>query len=93
MYAVSSNHYSVDQQIEDAVSSLTEPERAAFVDAYPEWPNLVWSGSWIDAETSCVDPEFMSWVADWIEGNTTIFWENGEPWRMEDEDEVTEWDY
>jgi hypothetical protein len=66
-----------------------ERQARQFRDAFPEYAHLVWQdgGAWIDAEASKVDPEFMSWVADWIEANTPIFWEEGEPWLPEPDNE------
>lgn len=79
---VSSNHLSVDLQVKDAVESLGPRQKRGFDAAYPEWHTLVWSGSWVDAEASAVDPEYTSWIIDWIEANTNIMWEDGEPWLM-----------
>lgn len=88
MYAISSNHFSVDQQIADAVSSLTDDQRTAFDAEFPEWDTLKWSGSWVDTDASGVDVEYTCWVADWIEANTSIHWEEGEPWMREADDET-----
>ena len=97
MIPLSNNHFSVDNQIDSAVTYLThapELERQArqFRDAFPEYAHLVWGdhSAWIDAEASGVDPEFMSWVADWIERFTPIFWEEGEPWLPEPTDSINE---
>jgi hypothetical protein len=90
MIPLSNNHLSLDNQIDSAVTYLwhaPELTRQArqFRDAFPEYAHLVWqeASAWIDAEASKVDPEFMSWVADWIERFTPIFWEEGEPWLPE----------
>ena len=88
MYALSSNAFSVDDQIADAISHLSNhPDYAAsmdrFVSEFPEYNTLTWSGSWVDSEASNVDPEYMSWVADWLENNTPVYWEEGEPWMPE----------
>jgi hypothetical protein len=97
MIPLSSNHFSVDNQIDSTVTYLThapelEREARQFRDAFPEYAHIVWAehSSWIDAEASGVDPEFMSWVADWIEANTPIFWEEGEPWLPEPTDQSYE---
>lgn len=85
MGAISDNHFSLDEQIEDAIAYLTDEQYEAFRREFPEYDEgLIWSGSWVDTERSGVDPEFMSWVADWIESNTNIYWEDGEPW-LDDE--------
>lgn len=83
--ALSSNHFSVDDQIRDVVRWMERehPARyAALLKEFPEWPSLTWAGSWVDANASEVDPDFMSWVADWIESrsNVRVSWEDGEPW-------------
>lgn len=81
--SLSSNAFSTDDQIADALSYLSHkyPDLSnKFVEKFPEYNSLEWSGSWVDTEASGVDVEYMSWVADWIEDNTTIFWEEGEPW-------------
>jgi hypothetical protein len=90
MIPLSDNHFSVDNQIDSAVTYLTHaPELAAeaerFRAEFPEYAHLIWQegGAWISVKASGVDPEFMSWVADWIEANTPIFWEEGEPWLPE----------
>ena len=81
MGAISNNHFSLDQQIVDAVDIFSETEREKFNEAFPEWNSLTWSGSWVDTEASGVDVEYTSWVCDWIENNTDIYWEDGEPWK------------
>ena len=87
---VSNNHFSVDQQIADAVDALTTKEREEFDKEFPEWRDLKWAGSWVDTEAMGVDSEWSSWVADWIEENTGIYWEDGEPWLREDSDDEDE---
>lgn len=90
-----SNHYSTDDQLKDVVSWL-QRERpgkyAAFLVAFPEWNELVWEGSWLDAEASGVDAEYTSWAIDWIESHTTVIWDDGEPWSKslpsEDDDDT-----
>jgi hypothetical protein len=98
MISVSNNHSSVDQQIADAVGFLANSDHGPDMGAadqlrteFPEWDRLVWSGSWIDPEASNVDPEYMSWVADWIEAHSRITWSDGEPVIFEDGDETDEW--
>jgi len=84
--SLSSGHFSVDTQLADVVRALTDDQRAAFLAVFPEWPNLVWSLSWIDADASGVDVDYPSWAIDWIEENTSIVWEDGEPYRYSEED-------
>jgi len=92
MIAISSNGFSVDLQIDDAVTALTDAEAEAFLIAFPEYQSLRWEGAWIDPEASKVDVDFMNWVCDWIEANTDIFWEEGEPWRREESDNESAFD-
>jgi hypothetical protein len=87
----------VDVQIADVLSYLSdsddERDRAAaddFTRAFPEYNGLVWSGSWVDAEASGVDVEYMSWVAEWLDNNTRVSWAEGEPVIGEPGDEVDE---
>jgi hypothetical protein len=83
--ALSSGHFSADTQLADVVQSLTEDERARFDTQFPEWDQLQWDdhGSWIDTEASGVDVEYTSWAIDWIEDNTSIRWDDGEPYRFD----------
>lgn len=86
--ALSSNGYSFHDQIADALSWLSHafPEMSdKFVDEYPEYNRLEWTGAWVDHEASNVDPDYMSWVADWLENNTPIYWSEGEP-RVDNSD-------
>lgn len=78
--SISSNHFSVDQQLADAVGCLTDEQRAAFDAEFPEWANATWSMSHVDTDAMGLDPEWTSWIIDWIEANTDIYWEDGEPW-------------
>lgn len=94
---LSSNHFSVDDQTADVLSFLsnaTDPELRAlsdkFVEEFPEYNSLEWSGSWADAEASGVDVEYMNWVRDWIENNTPVYWEDGEPYLSDNGDDVSD---
>ena len=83
--ALSSGHFSHDDQIADVLSYLSGVEAFKatmdrFCEEFPEYNDLVWSGSWVDWEASGVDVEYMLWVCDWIESNTPVYWEDGEPW-------------
>jgi len=90
-FPLSSNHYSTDDQIADVVSFLSndadptysELMENSFLAEFPEYNSLEWSGSWVDTENSNVDLDYMSWVADWLENNTPVFWEEGEPFMAE----------
>ena len=91
MATISSNHYSVDGQLEDAASWLEHnlPDTfAAFLVAFPEWERRTMGelSSWFDTEAMGVDVEWSSWAIDWIEANSPVYWEEGEPWVDEDID-------
>lgn len=84
---ISSDHYSHDQQVMDALSYLESfypADYVAVVQALPELESVQWAGSWFDVEAMNVDPEFSSWAADAIEETGRVFWEEGEPWRVVD---------
>ncbi len=83
---VSDSHHGVDNQIRDAVSYLTDGQRVDFLRAFPEWPRLIEASdhptlSSFDTEAAELDPEYPSWVADWIEENTSMYWEEGDLWE------------
>lgn len=83
MRTISSNHYSVDDQAADAVAymSVAYPNTYSyFLKQFPEWDGTVWDGSSLDWEASGVDPDYISWVIEFIESHTEISWEEGEPW-------------
>lgn len=80
---ISSNQFSVDQQVEDAVDWLRiiNPARhAKLLAEFPEWESRVWAGAWFDTEAMGVDPNFTDWVIDEIEDSGEIWWEEGEPY-------------
>jgi hypothetical protein len=81
--AISSNHFSHDIQVKDAVSYMNKAAKEEFNAAFPEFDELIWEGSWVHAQKSGVDVEYMSWACDWIEAMTEIYWEDGEPWVNE----------
>lgn len=98
MIYLSSNHNSHDDQVADVVSHLSNSDEyrelmdGEFQEAFPQYNSLEWSGSWMDWEASGVDVEYMSWVTDWVEENTPVYWQDGEPVMDEDDDEVpAEW--
>jgi hypothetical protein len=86
MTAISSNHYSHDQQVQDALDYLQTnhlPQYEALVADFPEVTNIRYVGSWFDVEGMQVDPEWSSWVADAIETTGLVIWEEGEPWAVD----------
>jgi hypothetical protein len=93
MISLSSNHFSVDQQTDDVITHLrngNEAEQAHYRDfivKFPEYDSLIWCGSWMDPELNeGIDPDYMSWVIDWIEANTSVLWLNDEPVILEEGD-------
>lgn len=83
MCPISSNHFSHDEQVLDALNYL----RVRHVDAYctvrrdfPE--NIVFDGGWFNTEAMDVEPEWSSWLADAIEATGLVTWEDGEPWAV-----------
>lgn len=97
MRALSSNAFSVDDQIADVISflslnewSLTGISMDQFTTEFPEYNSLEWSGSWVDWEASNVDPDYMNWVSEWIERNTDVVWIDSEPFLLEIDDDYSE---
>ena len=86
MRFLSSNAFSVDDQARDVIRQLEPDDASKFAAAFPDYNGLTWSGSWVDTEASGVDCEYMSWAVDWIESNTDVIWEDGEPVIWEDGD-------
>lgn len=83
-----------DTQVVYAVECLTETDRAKFDLLYPEWPRVLeliaaaspLSNYYPGDDPDDPDPEIMSWVADWIEENTDMYWEDGDLWRGREDD-------
>ena len=90
MHTISSNGYSFDQQVIDAVDYIRGTDGATYANiirSFPELPNLIMSGSWVDNEAMGIDPDYMSWVADALEETGLVWWEEGEPWAGERPDD------
>ena len=86
-YTLASNAWGLGLQIECVVNWLEreQPEKyAELIAAFPDLPRALatvsGTSSWIDTEACGLDPDFDSWVVDWIEQNTTVIWDEGEPW-------------
>lgn len=84
-HQLSNNSFSHDTQVQDAMAYLDEQQKEEFLKRFPEWDTLVWSGANVDWHASAIDPDYMSWVTDWLEAETEIYWEDGEPWFPGDE--------
>jgi len=86
MTAISSNHYSVDQQVQDALDYLQTTAPNAYDDVvsdFPEVGKISYSGSWFDTEAMGVDVEWSMWLIERIEATDLVIWEEGEPWAMD----------
>ena len=81
--AISSNGFSVHQQMVDAMSWLENnwPEDyAKIITEYPEYERLIWEGSWLDTEAMGVNEDWPNWLIDAIEATDHVRWIEGEPW-------------
>ena len=90
--ALSSNHYSVDLQAVDAMNWIEAHEPAAYaaiIAEFPEFESYTIPGllSHFDTEAMGVDDEWGSWLVDAIEAKSSVYWEDGEPWIGESDDE------
>lgn len=82
-----------DTQVVYAVECLTDTDRAAFDAVFPEWPRVLeiiaaaspLTGFYPEGDDD-PDDEILSWVADWIEANTDIYWEDGDLWQGREEE-------
>lgn len=76
-----------DNQLRAAVDNLSVAERILFDRRWPEWEHLVAVSehptlSSFDTESAGLDPDYPCWVAEWIEDNTDMFWEDSELWEL-----------
>lgn len=81
--AISSNHYSVDDQAVDAMAHLRfehRDEYDAIVKEFPDYTERVMSGAAFDTDAMGVDVEWGSWLVDAIENTGVISWDDGEPY-------------
>lgn len=95
MIFLSNNHSSVDDQTADVISYLSngtdEQQRlmAEFTVEFPEYNSLEWhSWSHPDLELAGLDPDYMSWVRDWLDNHTSVVWIDSEPVILEEEDDM-----
>lgn len=85
MLALSDNHFSHDQQLDDAMRYVQQnhPEQyATLLAEFPEWEHRTFQryGSWLDTDAMGVDDEWSSWLTDALENTGLIIWEDGEPY-------------
>jgi hypothetical protein len=82
-HTISSNHFSVDQQMNDALDYLRVFHTDVFCEIRKHFPDTFkWEGSWLDTDAMGVDQEYSSWLIDAIEATDLIYWEEGEPWAV-----------
>ena len=91
MRTLSSNGFSHDMQVDDVLDYLRgEMSESDYKDKliiagfYDEVERRVLDGAHFDTEAMGVDVEWSSWLADWIENNTDVFWWEGEPFVLEE---------
>lgn len=72
---VADSHHGFENQVRAAVSALGPRQTVKFQREFPEWER--WHE---DQYADDIDPEYSSWVADWIESNTQMFWDDGDLW-------------
>lgn len=88
MTSLSSNYFSTDTQLADAMEWLANTHTEVFNELlakFPEWRTVKWQdhGSWIDTDAMGVDQEWSNWLIDAVEGTGLVMWEDGEPWTVE----------
>lgn len=88
---LSNSSFSLDRQVEDVLNTLEPLDYARCLEAFPEAAHLVFAGASLDTDAMGVDAEWLCWLVDWLEGNTDIFWDDGEPIRHNEED-IDEYD-
>ena len=85
MNTISSNGFSFDTQVSDALDYLRINHVDAYVKIRQEFSEtLVWDGSWLDCEAMGVDPDWPSWLVDAIENTGLVEWIDGEPYSVSD---------
>lgn len=74
-HLIADSHHGHNNQVLEAVNNLGPRQRKAFDQHFPDFET--WAE---DPYTDKLDPEYSSWVADWIEGKTQMYWEDGDLW-------------
>lgn len=89
MNAISSNHWSTDLQACDAAAYLRIHHPAEYSALASKFEHLFLPSdeSWFSNAYPELDPDYGSWLIDAIEATGLIWWEEGEPWAGEREDE------
>ena len=92
MYTISSNHLSPDLQACDAMNWLRNehPEEYSKIRREFEFVTLPSNSCWFQDACPELDPEYGCWLIDAIEATGLVWWEDGEPWAGEREEEGDE---
>jgi len=88
---LSSGHFSLTDQTNDVVGWLRHQDpdaHAAFCAEFPEWDEFYQAGGY--GEQVGLDPDYGSWAVDWIEGNSTVTWDDGEPYHYPPQQDESE---
>ena len=89
METISSNHFSHDLQVLDALEFLEHNDGVAYahlMNMFPEMYNVALDGSWFDHSLMGVEADYSSWLCDEIEACSNIMWHDGEPYNISEED-------
>ena len=90
MEPISSNHWSHDMQVIDAMKYLHDEHPDIYAKILAEFPETVvdgkfsvpMDGSWIDTVAMGVEADWSSWLTDAIEDTGVVAWIDGEPWGI-----------
>ena len=87
METISSNQFSHDMQVSDALAFLRIHHTEDYCNIRKEFTEeLIFDGSsYIDHETMGVDVEWIHWLTDAIESTAKVFWQDGEPFTDSDD--------
>lgn len=82
---LSSDRYSHDEQLVDVIKWLVANDPGGASLLFLAYPDAAHYGeemtmSSIDTGNLGIDIEEPMWCTDWIEENTMVYWEDGEPW-------------
>ena len=89
MHTISSNHWSTDMQACDAAAylRLTHPVEYSALASEFEHVEIPGNSCWFNDAYPDLDPEYGSWLIDAIEATGLVWWEDGEPWVGERNEE------
>lgn len=89
MNTISSNHWSTDIQVCDAMIWLAGNHPNVYREIAIEFPilSLPDGECWFVDAYPDLDPEYGSWLIEAIEATGLVWWEDGEPWVGERNEE------